>query len=93
MAELFAHPQHPVHHRAAGRRCRAPARRSIDGRAAGDPRASVPSLPAQLPDACAFAARCPRADDDCPKVPPLEPVRPAHLAACFHPGEAAWNGR
>ena len=52
----------------------------------------VPSL-AQLPDACAFAPRCPRADAECEQVPPLEPVRPRTAAACFHPGEAVWNGR
>ena len=52
----------------------------------------MPSL-AQLPDACAFAPRCPRADGECEQVPQLDPVGPEHRAACFHPGEAVWNGR
>ena len=46
----------------------------------------VPSL-AELPDACAFAPRCPRADElSRSSVPELREVRPSHLVACFHPG-------
>jgi oligopeptide/dipeptide ABC transporter ATP-binding protein len=53
----------------------------------------VPSL-AQLPQACAFAPRCPRADDRTrSQLPPLREVRPNHLVACFHPGaEDGWDG-
>jgi oligopeptide/dipeptide ABC transporter ATP-binding protein len=46
----------------------------------------VPSL-AELPSACAFADRCPRADAQThSEVPPLREVAPDHLVACFHPG-------
>jgi len=39
------------------------------------------------PEACVFAARCPRASDDClSAMPPLELVRPGQRAACYHPG-------
>ena len=88
--ELFRDPQHPY---TTGLLAALPrsGRRSIDEPLQEIP-GVVPSL-AQLPDACAFAPRCPRADDECMKVPRLEPVGPAHRAACFHPGEAVWNGR
>jgi peptide/nickel transport system ATP-binding protein len=88
--ELFAHPQHPY---TTGLLAALPrsGRRSIDEPLQEIP-GVVPSL-AQLPDACAFAPRCPRADGECEQVPPLDPVRPEHRAACFHPGEAVWNGR
>jgi peptide/nickel transport system ATP-binding protein len=88
--ELFAHPQHPY---TTGLLAALPrtGRRSADEPLQEIP-GVVPSL-AQLPDACAFAPRCPRADEECEKtVPPLEPVRPEHRVACFHPGEAVWNG-
>ena len=88
--ELFAHPQHPY---TTGLLAALPrsGRRSADEPLQEIP-GVVPSL-AQLPDACAFAPRCPRSDEECMKVPPLEPVRPEHPVACFHPGEAVWNGR
>jgi peptide/nickel transport system ATP-binding protein len=83
--ELFARPQHPytigllnaiprLGEEGSGR-----ARlQEIPGR--------VPSLSEPL-DHCAFADRCPRADDlTRSHVPPLERVGPEHLVACFHPG-------
>jgi peptide/nickel transport system ATP-binding protein len=49
----------------------------------------VPSL-AELPRGCAFAPRCPRADElTRNEVPELREVRPGHLVACFHPGPVA----
>jgi peptide/nickel transport system ATP-binding protein len=78
--ELFAAPQHPYTIGLLGAVPRAGAGRlqEIPGR--------VPSL-AVLPDACAFAPRCPRADARCvDREPPLEPVRPEHAVACVHPG-------
>ncbi|HYH89269.1 MAG TPA: ABC transporter ATP-binding protein [Solirubrobacteraceae bacterium] len=88
--ELFAHPQHPY---TTGLLAALPrsGRRSADEPLQEIP-GVVPSL-AQLPDACAFAPRCPRADEECEQVPRLDPVREGHRAACFHPGEAVWNGR
>ena len=82
--ELFARPQHPYTigllgaiplPGAASKQERL---REIPGR--------VPSL-AELPNHCAFAPRCPRADDlTRSEVPPLRAVAPEHLVACFHPG-------
>jgi peptide/nickel transport system ATP-binding protein len=82
--ELFARPQHPYTigllgaiplPGAASKQDRL---REIPGR--------VPSL-AELPNHCAFAPRCPRADDlTRSEVPPLRAVGPGHLVACFHPG-------
>jgi len=82
--ELFAHPQHPYTIGLLGAIPRPGAGRDgplqeIPGR--------VPSLH-ELPTSCAFADRCPRADElSRSEVPELRPVRPDHLVACFHPGE------
>jgi len=83
--ELFAHPQHPYTVALLGAIPRPGLRngklREIPGR--------VPSL-AELPGYCAFADRCPRADElTRSQVPPLRAVRPDHLVACFHPGGEA----
>jgi len=79
--ELFAHPQHPYTIGLLG----AIPRRGVD-RLREIP-GIVPSLSAPL-DHCAFAARCPRADElSWTEVPELRRVRPEHLVACFHPGE------
>jgi peptide/nickel transport system ATP-binding protein len=90
--ELFANPQHPYtigllgavpRPNPSGERDRL---REIPGR--------VPSL-AQLPQACAFAPRCPRADDRTrSELPLLREIGPHHLVACFHPGPegGAWGG-
>ncbi len=83
--DLFAAPQHPYTIGLLGAIPRpyegADARRrlrEIPGR--------VPSL-RELPTMCAFAERCPRADElSWTQVPELRTVRPDHLVACFHPG-------
>jgi peptide/nickel transport system ATP-binding protein len=78
--ELFAAPQHPYTIGLLGAVPRRGAERlqEIPGR--------VPSL-AVLPDACAFAPRCPRASERCvAHEPPLARVRPEHAVACVHPG-------
>ena len=78
--ELFAHPQHPY---TIGLLGAIPRRgvarlREIPG--------LVPSLAAPIPY-CAFAPRCPRADElSRTEVPLLREIRPSHLVACFHPG-------
>jgi oligopeptide/dipeptide ABC transporter ATP-binding protein len=85
--ELFAHPQHPYTigllgavprpYEGEGTRERL---QEIPGR--------VPSL-RELPQACAFADRCHRADARTrSEIPPLREVRPGHFVACFHPGDA-----
>ncbi|MFL5751229.1 MAG: ABC transporter ATP-binding protein [Chloroflexota bacterium] len=84
VGELFAHPQHPYTIGLLGAVPRAGAARNgklqeIPGR--------VPSL-AELPGHCAFADRCPRADEQSwSEVPALRQVRPDHAVACFHPGD------
>jgi peptide/nickel transport system ATP-binding protein len=51
----------------------------------------VPPL-TNLPPGCAFAPRCPRADQRCAaENPPYEEKSPGHWAACWHPGSP--NGR
>jgi peptide/nickel transport system ATP-binding protein len=84
--DLFAHPQHPYTigllgavprpYEGEGTRERL---QEIPGR--------VPSL-RELPTACAFADRCPRADElSRTEIPAVREIRPRHLVACFHPGE------
>jgi peptide/nickel transport system ATP-binding protein len=78
--ELFARPQHPYTNGLLGAvpRPGAGRLREIPGR--------VPSL-AELPRGCAFAPRCPRADEVTrTSVPELRTIGPQHLVACFHPG-------
>jgi peptide/nickel transport system ATP-binding protein len=78
--ELFARPQHPYTLGLLGAVPRPGSGRlqEIPGR--------VPSL-AELPQACAFAPRCPRADGlSRSQVPELREVEPRHFVACFHPG-------
>jgi peptide/nickel transport system ATP-binding protein len=82
--ELFAHPQHPYTIGLLGAVPRAGAARN--GRLQEIP-GRVPSL-AELPGHCAFADRCPRADEQSwSEVPVLREVRHDHAVACFHPGE------
>jgi peptide/nickel transport system ATP-binding protein len=46
----------------------------------------VPPLFA-LPEGCAFAPRCPKADDLCRRErPEYKETRPGHWAACWHSG-------
>jgi peptide/nickel transport system ATP-binding protein len=46
----------------------------------------VPPLFA-LPEGCAFAPRCPKADDLCRRErPEYKEARPGHWAACWHSG-------
>ena len=82
--ELFSHPQHPYTIGLLGAVPRAGAGRN--GRLQEIP-GRVPSL-AELPGHCAFADRCPRADEQSwSEVPQLREVRHDHAVACFHPGE------
>jgi peptide/nickel transport system ATP-binding protein len=84
VGELFAHPQHPYTIGLLGAVPRAGVARN--GRLQEIP-GRVPSL-AEPPGHCAFADRCPRADEQSwSSVPELRVVRPDHVVACFHPGE------
>jgi len=82
--ELYAHPQHPY---TIGLLGAIPRPGAADGRGRlREIPGRVPSL-AELPAACVFAPRCPRADDlTRSQRPDLREVRPGHLVACFHPG-------
>ena len=85
--ELFAHPLHPY---TVGLLAAIPRPGAGDRRRLQEIPGMVPSL-AELPSACAFADRCPRADERSRSaVPRLEALRPQHLVACFHPGEEPW---
>jgi peptide/nickel transport system ATP-binding protein len=81
---LFAAPQHPYTVGLLGA-VPTPARYATRGRLQEIP-GMVPSLSERL-GFCAFAPRCPRADDRSrSERPPLREVRAGHLVACFHPG-------
>ena len=83
VGELFAEPQHPYTIGLLGAIPRAG--QAHNGRLREIP-GRVPSL-SEPPGYCAFADRCPRADDlTRSQVPPLREVRPDHAVACFHPG-------
>jgi peptide/nickel transport system permease protein len=48
-----------------------------------------PVDPAHVPPGCAYAARCPLADDHCrAEDPALVPDGPGRRVACWHAGEA-----
>ena len=82
--ELYAHPQHPYTVGLLGAVPR-PGAGDEQGRLREIP-GRVPSL-AELPVGCAFAPRCPRADElTRSSTPELHQVRDRHLVACFHPG-------
>jgi peptide/nickel transport system ATP-binding protein len=87
VGELFARPLHPYTH---GLMASIPRLDLLRGE--GDVRKQrlqeipgiVPAL-TRLPPGCAFAPRCPFADDRCRKeAPAYEEKRPAHWAACWH---------
>jgi peptide/nickel transport system ATP-binding protein len=81
VGRLYADPQHPYTIGLLGAVPRKGAERlqEIPGR--------VPSL-AELPQACLFAPRCPRADELCVAAePPLE--GDGHVVACVRPGREA----
>jgi peptide/nickel transport system ATP-binding protein len=84
--DLFAHSQHPYTIGLLGAIPR-PYEGDDTRRRLQEIPGRVPSL-RELPQACAFAERCPRADERCrTEIPELRDVRPAHYVACFHPGE------
>ena len=53
-----------------------------------------PPEPDQVPDGCAFAARCPLASDRCrTEDPALEPAAEGHRVACWHPQVSVLSGQ
>jgi peptide/nickel transport system ATP-binding protein len=83
--DLFAHPQHPYTIGLLGAIPR-PYEGDDTRRRLQEIPGRVPSL-RELPHACAFADRCPRADElTRSEIPQLREVRPGHHVACFHPG-------
>jgi peptide/nickel transport system ATP-binding protein len=87
--ELFARPQHPYTIGLIG---------AIPRPGGADRQGRLREIPGRVPSlvgpwtACAFADRCPRADETTrSQVPALREVGQNHLVACFHPG-AEWNG-
>jgi peptide/nickel transport system ATP-binding protein len=90
---LFANPQHQY---TRGLMASLPRLGLLRGEAAATNRLQeipgmVPPL-TNLPPGCAFAPRCPRADERCAaENPPYEEKTVGHWAACWHPG--ASNGR
>jgi peptide/nickel transport system ATP-binding protein len=82
--ELFARPQHPYTIGLLG---------AIPRPGAADHSGRLREIPGRVPTldgpwtACAFADRCPRADERThSEVPPLHEVERRHYVACFHPG-------
>jgi peptide/nickel transport system ATP-binding protein len=82
--DLFNRPQHPY---TVGLLA------AIPRAGAADRQGRLREIPGRVPvldgpwQACAFADRCPRADERTrSEVPPLREVERGHLAACFHPG-------
>src|SRR5207302_7207260 len=54
----------------------------------GVPLRQIPGMapsPAELPPGCAFAPRCPRADEACTVAPEMTPHADARGARCWHP--------
>ena len=86
VGDLFAYPQHPY---TIGLLAAIP--RPFEG---AESRERLKEIPGRVPSvseliqACAFAERCPRADElTRSQIPELREVRPEHFVACFHPGE------
>jgi len=89
--ELFHRPLHPYMRGLLGSIPRV----GITKRAAEDPNATLHEIPGivpalnELPPGCAFAPRCPNADDRCRATrPEFEEKIPGHFTACWHAGAA-----
>jgi peptide/nickel transport system ATP-binding protein len=86
VGELFARPLHPYTH---GLMASIPRLELMRG--GGETKRRLQEIPGivpaltNLPAGCAFAPRCPFADDQCRReAPPYQEKRPAHWAACWH---------
>jgi peptide/nickel transport system ATP-binding protein len=93
IAALFADPQHQY---TRGLLASLPRLGLLRGQAAAGRLQEIPGIvPAlhHLPPGCAFAPRCPRADERCrTEMPAYEEKHGGHWAACWHPGapKGAW---
>jgi len=87
VGELFAHPLHPY---TRGLLASIPRLDLLRGevRNATDRLQEIPGIVPplfDLPEGCAFAPRCPKADDLCRRERPVyKQTRPDHWAACWH---------
>ena len=90
VTDLFARPLHPYTRGLMGSIPRLPiagVRIETGEKRLTEIPGMVPAL-SQLPPGCAFAARCPLADERCrQQSPPFAEHAPAHFAACWHAGE------
>jgi peptide/nickel transport system ATP-binding protein len=88
VGELFARPMHPY---TVGLMASIPRLDLLRGadRVATDRLQEIPGIVPPLfalPEGCAFAPRCPKADDLCRRErPSYEQKQPGHWAACWHP--------
>ncbi|HEX6443964.1 MAG TPA: ABC transporter ATP-binding protein [Streptosporangiales bacterium] len=79
--ELFARPAHPYTHALLRSVPRPDTPNDVD----------LPTIPGRVPapgespSGCPFRERCPRRTGRCETRPPLDPLRPGHLVACWHP--------
>jgi peptide/nickel transport system ATP-binding protein len=83
-AEIINHPVHPY---TQGLIASIPT-----PHARGKPLAQIPGMTPSLlnlPEGCAFRARCPRATPVCEAAPESVEHRPAHWARCWHAGESS----
>jgi peptide/nickel transport system ATP-binding protein len=80
VGEVLDGPLHPYTHGLIG---------SVPGRnRRGEPLRQIPGMTPSLlslPPGCAFRARCPRAQQDCSRMPELLAWRPRREARCHHP--------
>ncbi|CAN5586396.1 ABC transporter ATP-binding protein [soil metagenome] len=87
VGELFAHPLHPYTVGLLASIPRLDLLRGAD-RVETDRLQEIPGIVPPLfalPEGCAFAPRCPKADDLCRRErPPYEQKQPGHWAACWH---------
>jgi peptide/nickel transport system ATP-binding protein len=87
VGELFAHPLHPY---TVGLMASIPRLDLLRGadRVETDRLQEIPGIVPPLfalPEGCAFAPRCPKADDHCRRErPSYEQKQPGHWAACWH---------
>lgn len=86
--DIFEHPQHPY---TMGLLGAVPHPGQVPPPGQQQRLTEIPGLVPRLhepADHCAFAPRCPRADElSRSQVPQLHAERPGHLVACFHPGQ------